>query len=510
MERATSRRGFLQGGAGLVAGAAATGWFPGEAAAQGGDPDGARTLDRLERANDDRSRRVVLRGGTVISMDPKIGNLERADVLIEGSKISAIAPDLSAAAKDGKSIVVDAANTIVSPGFCDPHIHSWEGQLGRFIPNANGVPNDKRFNYNVILHEIIGPQYRAQDMYIGNLMTALSCIEAGITTFCDNSHNTRSAAHADAAAKALIESGCRVVYGCGHPRFGKWDEQWPGDLARVKKTYFASDDQLVTLRMFVVGGPATEPSNFRVARDLDLWISFDGGAGSNLLPGFYKEGLLVGKESYNHGGGVSDTNWQVIRDSGAHVNVCPRSDTQFFLGGNGRGYNALQDALDHGVRPGLSNDNPTAYALDMFTEMRIVYFLQHAMAQYAKSTGNKNSPAAVTVRDVLEFATIRGAACCGLDRKVGSLTPGKEADILLIRTDHMRLFPTVNAIGTIVQGASVGDIDAVFIAGKLKKWRGRTSDKLLGHNLSKVRQMGEESRNYLFKAVGWSAGLFSD
>jgi len=154
----TSRRGFLQGGSGLVAGAAAARLFSAEAAAQEtGEREDARTLDRLERANADRSRRILLKGGTLVSMDPKVGNLERADVLIEGTKISAIAPDLGAAARDGKSIVVDAKDTIISPGFCDPHIHSWEGQLGRFIPNANGVPNDKRFNYNVILHEIIGP-----------------------------------------------------------------------------------------------------------------------------------------------------------------------------------------------------------------------------------------------------------------------------------------------------------------------------------------------------------------
>src|SRR5262245_33092785 len=103
MERSRSRRGFLQGGVGLMAGAAAARWLPGEAAAQGNDPDDARTLDRLERANGDRARRIVLKGGTVISMDPKVGNLERADILIEGTKISAIAPDLSAAARDGKS-----------------------------------------------------------------------------------------------------------------------------------------------------------------------------------------------------------------------------------------------------------------------------------------------------------------------------------------------------------------------------------------------------------------------
>ena len=508
---ATSRRTFLQEGAGLVTGVAASQLLSGQVAAQEpNDREDARTLDRLERANADKARRIVLKGGTVVTMDPTLGNFERADLLIEGNKISAIAPDLSAAAKDGKAVVVNAKDTIILPGFADPHIHSWEGQLGRFIPNANGVPGDRRYNYNVILHEMIGPLYRPQDMYIGNLMTALSCIEAGITTMCDNSHNSRSAAHADSAAQGLLDSGVRAVYGCGHPRFGAWDNQWPQDLGRIKQKYFSSDDQLVTLRMFVVGAPATDPKNFRVARDLDLWISFDGGANSQMLPGFYKDGLLVGKESFNHGGGISDANWRTIRERGAKLNVCPRSDTQFFLGGNGKGFNALQDALDHGVRPGLSNDNPTAYGLDMFTEMRTAYFFQHGLAQYARFSGSTNPPAAVSVRDVLEFATVRGAECCALDHKVGSLTPGKEADILLIRSDNIRLYPATNVLGTVVQGANVGNVEAVFIAGKLKKWGGRVTSKLLGQDLDKVRRMADESRRYLFGAAGWPLDIFSD
>lgn len=525
----TSRRRFLKGSAGFVSGAAASRLWSVEAAArlrqgfgearlsaegataaQENDArEDARALERLERANGDNARRVLLRGGLVITLDPAIGPFERADVLIEGPKIKAIASDLSAAARDGRSVVVSAADRIVMPGFVDPHIHAWEGQLGRFIPNANGVPGDRRFNYNVILHEIIGPHYRPQDMYIGNLMTALSCIEAGITTFCDNSHNTRSAAHADSAVQGLMDSGVRAVYGCSSPRFGTWDNQWPQDLARIKKRYFSSGDQLTTLRMFVVGPPASDPANFQVARDLDLWISFDGGAGSAQLPEFYRKGLLVGRESFNHGGGIPDANWQVMRERGAKLNVCPRSDTQFFLGGNGRGFNALQDALDHGIRPGMSNDNPTAYGVDMFAEMRTVYFLQHALAQFAKFRG-ETPPAAVTVRDVLEFATVRGAECCGLERTCGSLTPGKEADIVLIRTDSMRLSPTSNAIGSVVQAANVGDVDTVFVGGRLRKWRGSLTDRLIGHNLRKIRQMGEESRRYLFAAAGWSLDIFSD
>ena len=508
---ATSRRGFLKGGAGLIAGAAAGQLASGGVAAQGdNDREDARTLDRLERANADSNRRILLRGAIVITMDPALGNFERADVLIEGAKISAVAPDLSAAARDGRAVVVSTRDSILIPGFADPHIHAWEGQLGRFIPNANGVPGDRRYNYNVIIHEIIGPHYRPEDMYIGNLMTAISCIEAGITTMCDNSHNSRSAGHSDAAVQGLVDSGVRAVYGCGPPRFGDWANQWPQDLARIKHAYFPSDDQLVTLRMFVVGSSATEPKNFQVARDLDLWISFDGGAGSPLLPDFYRDGLLVGRESFNHGGGIPDANWRTIRERGAKLNVCPRSDTQFFLGGSGRGFNAVQDALDHGIRPGMSNDNPTAYSIDMFAEMRVVYFLQHALAQYSKFQGVQNPPGAITVRDVLEFATLRGAECCGLDRTCGSLTPGKQADIVQIRTDSMRLYPTSNAIGTVVQGANVGDVDVVFIAGKLKKWRGRVTDKLLGHSLSKLRQTADESRRYLFKAANWPLDIFSD
>ena len=114
------------------------------------------------------------------------------------------------------------------------------------------------------------------------------------------------------------------------------------------------------------------------------------------------------------------------------------------------------------------------------------------------------------MRDVLEFATVRGAECCALDHKVGSLTPGKEADILLIRSDNIRLYPATNVLGTVVQGANVGNVEAVFIAGKLKKWGGRVTSKLLGQDLDKVRRMADESRRYLFGAAGWPLDIFSD
>jgi cytosine/adenosine deaminase-related metal-dependent hydrolase len=156
---------------------------------------------------------------------------------------------------------------------------------------------------------------------------------------CDNSHNNRTAAHADAAVKALFDSGIRAVYGGGGIRFPDdqpWDKQWPEDMRRIKKQYFSSDDQLVTVRMFFAG--TVNPMHARVARDLDLWISWDGGAATQM----YRDGLLVGKESFNHGTGVSEENWKLIKDHGAKINVCPRSDEQAGYGGAGRGFNGLQ------------------------------------------------------------------------------------------------------------------------------------------------------------------------
>jgi cytosine/adenosine deaminase-related metal-dependent hydrolase len=246
-----------------------------------------------------------------------------------------------------------------------------------------------------------------------------------------------------------------------------------------------------------------------LARELDLWASFDGGGANPMLPGLYRDGLLVGHESFNHGGGILDANWQVIRERGAKVNVTPRSDSQFFYGGNGTGINAIQDALDHGVRPGISNDNPSAYAIDMFEEMRTVYAFQRGLAQNAKFKGNANPPAPIAVRDVLEFATIRGADCCGLSHKCGSLTPGKEADLVMIRTNNIHLY-SMNAIGAVVQSATVGHVDTVFIAGQVRKWRGKLTSKLVGRDLGRVRQLADESRNHLLTAAGWQLDIFSD
>jgi cytosine/adenosine deaminase-related metal-dependent hydrolase len=482
-----SRRDFLRSSAALAAGAAAAQLLPGQVAAQ------PRTASRedaeiLGRLNEDPKRRILLTGGTVISVDEDVGDFLEADVLIEGKKIRAVGPNLGAAGRDGAARVIDATGMILVPGFVDCHRHSWEGQIRGIIPNGNIG------DYLAITHRGMAPYYRPHDMYVGNYATAVGCIDAGITCIIDNSHNSRSPAHSDAAIKALFDSGIRAVHASGRPQFGEWEEQWPEDLRRLKREFFASDDQLVTLRMFA----ALDIALYQLARELDLWVTteFSGGAQSEaLLQQVYDAGLLDERTTLNHAGNISDRYWDLIREVGIKVNITPRSDSQYLLG---RGIPPINTALAHGVRPGLSVDNEISYSTDMFTEMRVLFHFQRGLVHNRAFHGVENPPAPLTVRDCLEFATLRGAENAGLADKVGTLTPGKEADILLIGAEDLNTMPLNNAIGTVVSHATNRNVDAVLIAGAVRKWRG----KLVGVDVDRLRREVHASRDHLATASG--------
>jgi 5-methylthioadenosine/S-adenosylhomocysteine deaminase len=464
----------------------------GAAAAQGPRTrDDGAALERATRGKSDPKRRILLKGGAIISMDPKIGDLAKGDVLIEGKKIVAIGPNLTATAE-----VIDASNTILIPGFVDAHRHSWEGQLRRINPNAGTLDA-----YSAATHRSFALHYRPHDHYVGNLITALGCIDAGITCIIDNSHNSRSAAHSDEAIRALVESGIRGVHASGAPLVGEWDKQWPQDLERLKKQHFSSDDQLVTLRMFA--GPNREL--WAIARRLGLHITteFQGPQMAKLIEPFAAEKLLGPDNTFNHCGGLPEETWGFIRDAGVTVDVCPRSDSQYGLGD---GIPAYQKALDHGVKPGFSVDNETSYSTDMFMEMRVAFHIQRAMATNRRVNGDQNVPAMVSTRDVLACATINGAVCAGLADKIGTLTPGKEADIVIIRTDAINLYPANNAIGTVVAAADRSNIDTVIIGGQIRKFRGQ----LVGLKMEKFKRLVDESRSYLFEKAGYKPDIFAE
>ncbi|MCU1760786.1 amidohydrolase family protein [Pseudomonas sp. 14P_8.1_Bac3] len=438
-------------------------------------------------------RLLLLKGGMVVTMDDTLGNFANGDVLIRGTEIVAVGTELSAEGAE----VVDAKGMIVIPGLVDTHRHAWEGQLRRINPNSPTLED-----YCNATHFSFAKYYRPQDMYVGNMLTALGCINAGITTIIDNSHNARSGAHSDAAIDALQDAGIRAVHAPGAPLSGEWESaNWPGDLRRLKGKYTTESDSLVTLAMM----SQIDREQWAVARELGLNIvtEFFGAGMASELGALQEEGLLGPDNIFNHCTCMPDQGWSILRHAGVKVNVCPRSDAHYGLED---GVFAWQKAVDHGMNPGLSVDNESSYSGDMFTEMRVAFYLQRAAAHSARFQGNQPAPDLVSARQLLKAATVDGAACAGLEAKIGSITPGKQADIVLIRTDNLSIYPSNNALGTVVHAAERGDIDTVIIAGRIRKQGG----VVLGVNRQQLEAATEESRAFLFEAANYTADPFAE
>ncbi|MCX2953974.1 amidohydrolase family protein [Lentzea sp. NEAU-D7] len=430
------------------------------------------TLELLRRHASDPRRRVLLTGGTVVTMDPALGVLHRGDVLVEGDTITAVAAELPA----GDAIVVDATGSIIAPGFVDTHRHAWEAQLRRVMPDVNDLGE-----YVMSTLAGIAPAYQPDDMYVGTKLAALTAIDSGITTMLDFSHNSRTPGHSDAAVQALVDTGIRGVHASMRPHFGEWEGQWPADLARLKDTYFSAGG-LVTLRLATlatdeIAGPdlAYGPHLARLARDLDIGVSVDavfGTSSSAAVLRWAEEGILGPDVSLIHCTGLTGAAWQAMADTGAAVSLAPTSEAQIGLE---TAVPAIDEALAAGIRPGLSIDVEVALASDMFTQMRALHAIQRMRAVNA-AYGTTATPTRIGVHDVLDFATLQGARSIGLGDVTGSVTPGKQADLLLVHAEDINNMPLNDPIGTLVLGSDPRNIRAVFIAGQVRKWDGTVLD----------------------------------
>jgi hypothetical protein len=250
-------------------------------------------LQRLQDQAGNPDQAILIRGATVVTMDPDLGILARGDVLVRGATIAAVAADLSAAARD--AVVVDATGMIICPGLVDTHRHSWQAALRRIMPDVDDLGG-----YVMSTLARYAPVYQPDDIYLGTRLAMLTALDSGITTVLDFSHNSRTAAHSDAAIQALTDTGVRGVHASMRPHFGDWDGQWPDDLKRLRETYFPSDDQLLTLRMATlatdeIAGPdlAYGPRLAAIAQDLGIGVSIDavfGAASSEAILGWARAG----------------------------------------------------------------------------------------------------------------------------------------------------------------------------------------------------------------------------
>ena len=514
-----SRRGFLKAAsAGTAVAASGLSLFA---------PRDARADDdeRAPEFSGRHGRRYLIRGGAVMSMDPKVGDFVNADVLVEGKKIVAVGPNLSAFDVP----VIDARGRIVMPGFVDTHHHLFETALRSFladgilINDGSNTPSGNLTYYENILLKF-APVYRPQDVYISELFGGLSQLDDGVTTVHDISQIHHSPQHSDAAIQALFDTGRRAAFGyfegAGFTHGANY--AYPQDAVRIKKQWFSSSDQLVHMIMGgeVYLGKPTYTQAWKTGRELGLQIA------AHILSPFGIRPLLdelaqgkggvdgdigLGPDNlFVHMTGMSDMGWQRVKDVGAQVSLAVPIEMNMR-----HGIPPILKMQSLGMEPSLSTDVECTLTADFFTQMRSMMNMQRMVVNQmildpGIASGNwwptpAGTPKLLNTRDVLRYATMNGAKALRLDGKVGSLTPGKEADIIILDAQAINVAPLNHVPGAVVSLMDRSNVETVIVAGKVRKWKGR----LLDVNLGRLRRELEASRDYLFSAAGIPQDLYS-
>jgi len=517
-DHSSSRRDFLKATAATGA-AAGLNLFATRPAAAHDDDDHRGPPEDHGRPR----RRYIIRGGAVMTLDPKWPDLPQGDVLVEGKKILAVGPNLHA----GGAAEIDARGKIVMPGFIDTHHHQFETALRSFladgilINDGSGSPSANPTYYEFILQRF-APVYRPRDVYINELFGALAQLDDGVTTVHDISQIHHSRDHSDAAVQALIDSGRRSVLGYFESAGGVSGNEYPQDAYRIHKKWFSSTDQLVTMIMGgeVYLGAPTYSQSWKIGRELGLQIAAHilspfgirpilddlakGQGGVNKDIGLGPDNLFI------HMTGMSDLGWQGVKDKGVQVSLAVPIEMNMR-----HGIPPILKMQSLGMEPSLSVDVECTMTADFFTQMRSMMTMQRMVVNQkildpGFASGNwwptppTGTPQLLNVRDVIRFATMNGAQHLRLDKKTGSLTPGKEADIIILDATAINVAPLNHVPGAVVSLMERTNVETVIVAGKIRKWKGQ----LLDVDLPRLRRRLENSRDYIFDKAGIKQDLF--
>lgn len=438
--------------------------------------------------------RTIIKGGSIVSMDPKIKDLPKGDVLVENGAIAAVAPSLAA---DGAE-TIDATGMIVLPGLINAHVHTWQSAL-RGVAGDWTVPK-----YMQSMHRGLAGHYRPEDLYIANLMGALNQLNSGSTTLVDWCHSNKTPEHTDAAIQGLTESGARALFLHGSPK----PDPKPGqkhfsevpmpraEVARLRKGRFAGGDGLVTFGLAILGPyystREVTQADFLLAREFDLIASMHMGGGTGMqADGFERlldEDLIDARTNIVHGNDMKPEVIRAVAGKGAQFTVTAEVELQMGYG------DPLTGILNECGSPvSIGSDVEPAARGDMFSAMRIT--LQHERnrrtLEILAETGNRPMEMPLTCRQALEWATINGARMAGLEDRIGSLTPGKQADILMVRTDDLNMFPVTDPVASLVMQAGVANVDTVLVAGRVVKRNGKLLYAQLAEKKAALQKSGE-------------------
>ena len=438
--------------------------------------------------------RKLIKGAAVVSMDATIGDLPTGDVLIERDRIVAVAPSITA----DDAEIIDASRVLLLPGLINGHLHTWQTGL-------RGIAADWTVaQYMRAMHRGLATLFRPEDIYIANLMGALNQINNGVTTLVDWCHNNPTPDHSDAAIRGLDEAGIRALFLHGSPKPDPKPGQKPfsevpmprSEVERYCKGRFASRDGLLTFGLAILGPYYSTyevtRADLALARDFDVIASMHVGGGRPLVPnGFERlldDGLVDRHVTVVHGNDIATDTVRRMVEHGATFTVTAEIELQM-------GYGDPLTGILHALKAPISigTDVEPAVGSDLFTCMRLT--LQHernrAIIDELATTGSRPERSPLTCRDALSWVTTGAAQIAGLDDRIGSISPGKQADLVLLRTDTLNMTPMHDLVGCAVTQAATANVDTVLIAGRIMKRDGKLLVNGLAENMSSLQRSAE-------------------
>ncbi|ELZ05457.1 amidohydrolase family protein [Natrialba asiatica] len=430
--------------------------------------DSATATARMESSDQHQGSpdRIVIKNGTLVTVDPDRGILHDTDLLIADGAIERIDESID----EPSAAHLDAEDAIVLPGFVNSHLHTWQA-------GVRGIAGNWSFSeYLETMLGEISRHYRPADAYLGNLFGAVDQLNAGTTTILDWFHIANSPSHTDRAIDGLEDAGIRAVFAHGPPGDDSatwWEdsaEPHPDDIRRLHRERFPSADRRLTLAMGIRGPDYSTDEvvthDIELARELGLPASMHiGSLGPGGVSTLDELGLLGDDLNYVHANRLTQAEFDRIGDSGGSVSTTPEVEMQM-----GMGMPALRETIDGGATPAVGVDIVSNVSSDLFTQTRTALQVQRALdTQPTVEQNEQIETVSLSARRALELATIDGARALGLDDTIGSLTPGKRADITLVRTTDINTTPVHDPVETVVFQAGVANIDTVLVDGRIVK-----------------------------------------
>ncbi|SDI57711.1 Cytosine/adenosine deaminase [Paraburkholderia steynii] len=423
--------------------------------------------------------RKLIRDVWIVTNDERLGNIRKGSILIEKNTILAVGEDVLA---PQDTEIIDGQGFIAIPGFVDAHKHLWQTAL-------RGICADQTIlGYFQLVREGLLAAYRQEDVRIGTYASALELINGGATAALDHAHCIISPEHADAAVEATLSSGLRGIWAYGYcphseeKTFHRHHDRIV-DAKRVKSRYFSSEDQILRMGVAITEQNLLpfEFTEMEICSAIDMNVKWTGHTHCNNGPApftrgihkLYAKGFLGPLSVLSHCNEFSYNDFCMIKEVGAHFVSTP--DSEIYMGIS-KPTNFI-DAISAGIDIALGTDTVTVMSADMFANMRLTMNFARHQVNHPAAAGFQSVPEQrVSVRDIFRWATINGAKALGIDHLVGSIVPGKRADIVLIDPTHPNLAPVIDPVFSLVMHGQVSNVDTVLIDGQIRKRGGHLVD----------------------------------